>query len=375
MAKYNRSNTARTQHIFFISLCLILLISCKNNAKKQETENRVLNLKESIILEKLPVATPLEATLTIPLEFTEKSILAEVSIEGISKKYIVTQDVSKLCFFDKKGTFLSSISRKGSGPEEYTDISGCCWIDFNKEEVHLHDLHKKTIKKYDFSGNFIEQKPSVHLLTFTELNPDEFIACNEVSSDFKFTIYDKKWKAKDSIFAKEKTSTKDFIVLKDFQKNSKGVFFYDNSILYECKSKEMQPMLFLEKGNLKIPSEVEYDITRKKERHEYIWGDFVMLADDYLFVNFYYDYKKYYDIWSVKNQKLLYRNTISFPDDSSGIPILVNGKEVNGWIKYFKNNMFYFMISEQTRGELEINNQENPIIVGISLESFEKILN
>lgn len=359
--------------IFFTSV-FILFISCKNSTKKQENQNSVLNFKESIILESLPVISPLKATIISPLEFTEKSILGNFFIVGVSEQYIVTQDVDKLCFFDKKGAFLSTISRKGNGPEEYTSISNC-WIDFNKKEAHVHDFHRKSIKKYDFSGNFIEEKPSINLYSFTELNPDEFIAYNEASSDFKFTIYDKKWNIKDSLFARKEEKTKDFIVLKNFQKNGSDVFFYDESFLYECKNKEILPKLFLEKGDLKIPNEVMYDIKRKKERHKYIWGDFVILAENYLFVDFYYNNKKYYDIWNVKNQKLLYRNILSSPNDPLGIRISINGKEVNGWIKYFENNTLYFLISEHTQSELETSNQENPIIVGVHLENFEKILN
>lgn len=356
---------------FFINLLFFTIFtSCKNNTEKQENYDTIINLKETIGIESLPVK-PLQSTQIIPLEFTEKSILQNINIEGITNQYIAISDVNNLYFFDTQGTFLSSISRKGNGPEEYIDIT-YSWIDFSKKEAHLYDLHRKSIKKYDFSGNFIEEKKSIHLMSFTELNPNEFIAYNGTHSNFEFAIYDKKWNIKDSIIQrKEKVDTKDFSVIKSFQKSNDNVFFYDKSIIYECKNKEIFPKIFLEKGNLQIPDEVMYDIKRKKERQQYIWGDFVTLAGDYLFINFYYDNKKYYDVWNVKNQKLLYRNIMSSPNDLSGITISVNGKEVRGWIKYFEDNALFFTISENEQEKLEIDNQGNPILVVIDLKEFE----
>lgn len=65
----------------------------------------------------------------------------------------------------------------------------------------------------------------------------------------------------------------------------------------------------------------------------------------------------------MKNQKLLYRNVMSSPNDLSGITISVNGKEVRGWVTYFEVNTLYFTISENEQEKLDIDNQGNPILV------------
>ncbi|WP_172914779.1 6-bladed beta-propeller [Capnocytophaga canis] len=359
---------------FLINLCyffLVIFVSCESHTEKQVEYEAVLDLKESMGVEKLSIK-PLEATQMIPLEFTKRSVLRSAYIEGVTDEYIVVRNGNSLIFFDTQGKFLSKISRMGNGPEEYIENT-YSWIDFDKKEAHVYDLHRKSVKRYDFSGNFIEEKKNVHLWSFTELSSDRFIAYNDMLSNFEFTIYDKNWNVKDSIIErKDKFNIKDFNVIKSFQISKNNIFFYNAPIIYQSKNGGMFPKIFLEKGNLQIPDEIHYDLSRKNEKQRYIWNDFVTLAGDYLFLSYYYDNKKYDDIWNVKNQKLLYRNTISSPDELPGVPISVNGEEVRGWIRYFENDMFYFVVSEGEQEKLNVDNEENPIIVVTDLKTFEK---
>lgn len=69
---------------------------------------------------------------------------------------IFVSEFGKLYTFTREGKFVSQISRKGEGPEEYIVLSSF-YIDNKKQQVTIIDNYKNVLINYDFMGNIYPQ--------------------------------------------------------------------------------------------------------------------------------------------------------------------------------------------------------------------------
>ncbi len=106
---------------------------------------KVLNIKEEV-----------GAIEFIPLETNEKSIIKNIDALAVNDSYIIVTDfgTNQILVFNREGKFISMISHKGGGPEEYLLIRASC-IDFDNQEVFICDSPTRSqIKVYGFNGKY-----------------------------------------------------------------------------------------------------------------------------------------------------------------------------------------------------------------------------
>lgn len=93
----------------------------------------------------------------IPLETTDDFLLTDVaSMEMVSSKGIVCVSDEKVLLFHPDGKVRSLLNRKGEGPGEYRYVHYAT-LDWEREEIYIHDIHQKTMLVYSFDGNFKHQ--------------------------------------------------------------------------------------------------------------------------------------------------------------------------------------------------------------------------
>ena len=95
----------------------------------------------------------------VPLETTDQSLIQGIHKMATSKDKIVICDIVQniIFIFDKDGHYISSINKKGAGPQEYSSIQNFA-VDFQKEEIYICDYPLKyRILTYSFDGGFIRE--------------------------------------------------------------------------------------------------------------------------------------------------------------------------------------------------------------------------
>lgn len=96
----------------------------------------------------------------IPLETKDSALIGHVSgikvQEGIMA---VSTSEEQILFFDLKGNFLSRVSHKGEGPEDYIDIpdfkftrEGNVMIGSNHDALKVYDQQNRFLKSYQCTG-------------------------------------------------------------------------------------------------------------------------------------------------------------------------------------------------------------------------------
>ncbi|QGY42925.1 6-bladed beta-propeller [Maribellus comscasis] len=87
---------------------------------------------------------------TIQLETNENTLLRH--FKGfVGEKYIVSVDYDKLLLFSGDGKYITTITKKGKGPNEFTQIDA--WtVDENNHCFYFHDYSKNYIYRYDLEN-------------------------------------------------------------------------------------------------------------------------------------------------------------------------------------------------------------------------------
>ena len=308
----------------------------------------------------------------ISLETTEESLLGDnFRIISVDNEFIVLTERATVYFFDSNsGKYISSIARKGNGPEEYNTISDAI-VDFKNEEIHIYDGNTNKIQLYSFNGGYKKTIMNDSIGTVNAFDDETFITYNSPTQThtYNYALYDKQW---NYIKGLNKRSEKENVITKNpslvkylscFIFNNKSYTYKDNT-LFEINESGFVPFLFIDKRGYAIPSEIMNDLSKKDKRANYIWGDFGRLAKNYFFFQYYYDYKKYKDIWDLSSKKLIFRNIASTRADKDGMSIDYNNNTLHVWPKHVQNNILYCILPSEDISE----NEENPSILRIELD-------
>lgn len=140
-----------TTQIFFM-VSLVFIFSCTKKIESKSIIRVDINQRDNISLVKM--FTKIEL---IPLETTEESIIKSIgSVKYDNMQfYILDFSTSSILIFDNKGNYLSKINNRGSGPNEYKNISD---FTINKNQIELLDPIDQCLLKYTTDGVFIEKQ-------------------------------------------------------------------------------------------------------------------------------------------------------------------------------------------------------------------------
>ena len=153
------------KYIIFI-FCSLLSISCKNNKNYKIKDNQVVNIKLARHEVALTDTTFFESARLVRLETNDDCLIRDIDrIFLCDGKLVVFDDAEdKVFIFDDNGKFLKSIGKKGSGPQEYDQISEVVYLKKQELLCLLCDRPYKTMY-FDLSGNFIKEVSNVFFRT------------------------------------------------------------------------------------------------------------------------------------------------------------------------------------------------------------------
>ena len=120
--------------ILFVQLIIcisLLVISCSN---PKNTDSNVLWDQVKLPQEENPSWTELfsKSYKLLPLETNDACLIGQIDkIKKFKKHYYIVSSGSSIFHFDEQGKFISSLTQKGAGPEEFIRIE-----DFDVYEVN-----------------------------------------------------------------------------------------------------------------------------------------------------------------------------------------------------------------------------------------------
>lgn len=173
--------------------------SCSDNGSVNDKlaadldEFKVIEL--SIEAKKVKFSELIASAEIMALEETEESLLGEIyKVSTLKNGNLVFPNRSgaDIYIYSNEGRFISKISKKGEGPEEYA-TSETIWL--SGDTLLLYDPVKGDLKKYDVLGNYLEalklKERPMHLYS----GPEGFIGdfwgrLTADSLNFKLGFYD-----------------------------------------------------------------------------------------------------------------------------------------------------------------------------------------
>lgn len=166
--------------VIIVLLCALFMMAC-NSAKKPSNDMMVYNLNPSEEpLQETPIYKHVEI---IKLETSPVSLISNINRIEMNDSIIFVLEFGKLYTFTREGKFVSQISRKGEGPEEYIVLSSF-YIDNKKQQVTIIDNYKNVLINYDFYGKYLStvSVPAVSFQSchYTVLTEDSQLLCHNM---------------------------------------------------------------------------------------------------------------------------------------------------------------------------------------------------
>ncbi len=350
--------------VYLFSLMSLCLCACTNVNRN----GNGINLSDNIGVGELKYdSTSIIIDKIISPELTDSTILGSFYIETVSNNNIYLSDVEQIYTFNDNGKCKNIISNKGNGPTQYLNLTSIM-IDEENSIIQIFDDFSKKIISYDIMGNFINSMNVDSLNNLSRMKNGNYVAYNNSLDNcvYDLCIYDKDWRLQygRNKNKEEELNTTVYRVVKSFIHSNDCIYIYENdSISRISEDNNIIPHFCLIKNNLKIPNEVLYDISKKKERKNYIWGETLCFSSNICFIKYYYDNKAFYDIWNISKNRLLFRNIVETGNESQGFPIYINGNIIYTWPTYCKDDFFYCITDEIDAEILNNNKDVNPCII------------
>lgn len=94
----------------------------------------------------------------IPIDATP--LLNDFHVTGIEicDEYLFLSGMQFIYQYDKNGTFIKEIGKRGNGPEEYVNIAPIN-LDRSNKLIYAHDTNRSRVLVYNYNGTFIKAFP------------------------------------------------------------------------------------------------------------------------------------------------------------------------------------------------------------------------
>jgi hypothetical protein len=275
----------------------------------------------------------------------------------------------------KNGHVLFKLDKRGQGQEEYLSISDFV-IDSKTQSIFIYDLNKRKIIKCNFEGKYLESSENDFIGSFDLIDDDNFLVSYSPFSNelFHAGIYDRSWNLLTQLLPKaaetdQKGGLHHFDILYKFDEKHyiKKSF---NDTLFQVHKQQVEPYLIISEGNLKIPVRIAIDLSKKKERSRYIYGESGYMVSDYYFSNYYYQNSLYQEIWHLETaSSSVYRNIVQRPENRLGIPFVIRKKMIFTWPKFVCRDCLFCIVPAEEMQEIipDIKSDDNPVILEIRI--------
>jgi len=159
--------------------------SCTNNKEDQNFSNPIL-INQHLPSEdsKIDFLDFLEIQEIIPLQTSDSSLIDFVNKVIIDKDLIFIKGSKSVYKFQRDGTFLNKLAKKGKGPGEYTNLTDV--ILFPEEEmVWIYDSNRRSILKYTYDFEFETNTTVNHPILGIDYYDKTLVGSSGYYSDFK----------------------------------------------------------------------------------------------------------------------------------------------------------------------------------------------
>lgn len=361
---------------FFTCIVFLGLISCRESQKTMPYV--VIDLEKALnnnVTEDITLEDFADIVRIIPIETNDSILLQFMNIAGVTEHQIVVYDKNGLYFINKEdGKASFYLNRQGRGEGEYTSLSNAC-INERDSMINLFELETGTISKYTFDGRFTESVKNDQIGEYIELDDGNFAAYfpSYSKTDDRLGIYDKSWNLKRSAISRVAGPRLAMIYLDQLVKCN-GKYYYKAALadtVYQITSESETPYMVISKGKYKMPLEVLTTLDKMdKESFHYIKDSGGYMASKYFFLVYNYNRKQYYDIWDMENSSLIYRSKYGQQVGIDGIPVTVNGVQVNTWPRYVSGDTIYCFIEAVDARRIipPLPEDTNPVILELKIK-------
>lgn len=272
---------------------------------------------------------------TIQLAETDSTILGPVFLAGVNDTNVWVYDTDKVYKFSKTGECVSILSKKGQGPGEYRDIISA--VVLPEDRIVVTDLIR--VNMYSDERNLLVSQNDIikKLLTAgTDLvglgySPESWKQDN-VDSLLLIQMNDNLSKTDSIKLPLGQVNNGLLFETVLLNVNGKPGVLSADTVFNVTQEGAKIPELTFYTGKLSLPPEVAGDWDKFEERNNYISIFDTVLWNDLAFLDYAYDGKNYFDIWSIKDNTLLFRNKVSGIKDGIGMPLeMPDGNVMRIW--------------------------------------------
>ena len=317
-----------TKELIILFLILLMFSGCSNKQKDKIDAVPVISVDPTNIK---PIIDLKDIVKNI--SFTKLETNSDCLISGVSKVEICNDRVyvydsgfpGRLFCFDLHGKFLFKVGSVGQGPGEYVSLLDFT-IDIENKCLWLGDTANK-ILKYDLDGNFIEQYStdfSIKNLCIIDAKENLMAIRLGYYKDNNYSFINYSLNENKILYQKESnifnitrsTSGRSF-----FRSGEKIIYIEPfNDTIYTVRKENIEPCYVIDFENFKLPQELFEDpnlrnITTQLKSPDNNYAGLVTTPNEisnFLFFIYNFSDKRQTAIYSIKSDKLISINEISF---------------------------------------------------------------
>lgn len=241
----------KNNNIILIVCLFMLFFSCN---KGNETNNNSLLCVKVDLNDRIKLSEFADSVKFIRL--SNENLLRDVSkllLDKDENMYILDSNGDGIFKFDRTGKYVCQISRKGHGPGEYTKISD---FDIFEDRMIVNDGYKQLF--YHLDGTFISEQKEYFPRSVVWVNDT---ICESFGAQALGVYID----GKKTKFFKTKFTDNDLLAFHGFHftKNGNHIYWEDcyNDTIYTIRGGKPLPYLYVDFGDLKLPSDISIDNT------------------------------------------------------------------------------------------------------------------
>lgn len=237
--------------IFFF---LLLCISC--NRKVNNNDCFTLNIQPEKYQKEVLLEDIAENIEIIPLQRREDVLFGEVSYVKYYDPYYVLHDMHQtisLTVFDSQGNFVSSLQKKGQGPDEYLDIEA---FDLYDNKLYVYSRMEQAFVVYSFPKMIFQEKIRINKLLTNFFVVKDYFFCVSDSEDNNAFYFNPQNKLLEELPLSFKPADVELSSSFSVKKERQKVYYISQgelSTIYELTNRNIKPSFYIDFGKNKIP--------------------------------------------------------------------------------------------------------------------------
>lgn len=363
----------KIKNFFYLFACLFV---CSCEVFGQPSGGYVVPLKSTPNKEILMPSN-------IKFSFDDSFIIGDASAVLLDRKSIVeSSDLvlvtngEHVIIMDSQGRQKGVISRVGRGPGEYS-LAQDIMVDYDHRRIHIFDFSRPyIIHDYSFEGKWIEDRelPVKAFALGYDHNTFYAVLREDKGSYYCMIDYGSLKVRGYSNMKYEREEKTRIVTVPSVSKYDGRLFLFKpfSTTQYLVSNESATPYLTCDLGRLGLPKSGRRSWGMiESEGRSHMGYDSKVLAEDYLFVRVLYNSSIYYQIWNLKEMKLVFQHIMKSRSDKAGFPLMIKGKEYYVWPDDYSDGYLYCIIEDDALSkelEPEYTIDRNPVILKLKFQ-------